>query len=83
MIEFIQALINQDLAYEMNGNIFFDLEAYPKYGKFVNVTDDLETEDNELSKPVNNNLGEILNHRKKIIKATKEEIRLHQDYFSQ
>ena len=40
-------------------------------------------EDNELSKPVNNNLGEILNHRKKIIKATKEEIGLHQDYFSQ
>ena len=50
MIEFIQALINQDLAYEMNGNIFFDIEAYPKYGKFVNISDDLETEDNELSK---------------------------------
>ena len=50
MIEFIQALINQDLAYEMNGNIFFDIESYPKYGKFVNINDDLETEDNELSK---------------------------------
>ncbi len=50
MIEFIQALINQDLAYEMNGNIFFDIEAYPKYGKFVNISDDLEIEDNELSK---------------------------------
>ena len=46
MIEFIQALINKDLAYEMNGNIF-DIEAYPKYGKFVNVSDDLETEDND------------------------------------
>ena len=34
----------------MNGNIFFDIEAYPKYGKFVNISDDLETEDNELSK---------------------------------
>ena len=50
MIEFIQALINQDLAYEINGNIFFDIEAYPKYGKFVNINDDLETEDNELAK---------------------------------
>jgi len=50
MIEFIQALINKDLAYEMNGNIFFDIEAYPKYGKFVNISDDLEIEDNELSK---------------------------------
>lgn len=50
MIEFIKALINQDLAYEMNGNIFFDIEAYPKYGKFVNISDDLEIEDNELSK---------------------------------
>ena len=50
MIEFIQALVNRDLAYEMNGNIFFDIEAYPKYGKFVNISDDLETEDNELSK---------------------------------
>ena len=50
MIEFIQDLINQDLAYEMNGNIFFDIEAYPKYGKFVNISDDLEIEDNELSK---------------------------------
>jgi cysteinyl-tRNA synthetase len=50
MIEFIQALINQDLAYEMNGNIFFDIEAYPKYGKFVKISDDLEIEDNELSK---------------------------------
>ena len=50
MIEFIQALIDKDLAYEMNGNIFFDIEAYPKYGKFVNISDDLEIEDNELSK---------------------------------
>jgi len=50
MIEFIKALINQDLAYEINGNIFFDTEAYPKYGKFVNISDDLEIEDNELSK---------------------------------
>ena len=50
MIEFIQALIDQDLAYEMNGNIFFNIEAYPKYGKFVNINDDLETEDNELLK---------------------------------
>ena len=50
MIEFIQALIDQNLAYEMNGNIFFDIEAYPKYGKFVNINDELETEDNELLK---------------------------------
>ena len=50
MIEFVQALIDQDLAYEMNGNIFFDIEAYPKYGKFVNINDELETEDNELLK---------------------------------
>ena len=39
-------------------------------------------EDNESSKTIHNDSGEILNHRKKIIKATKEEIRLHQDYFS-
>jgi len=50
MIEFIQALIDQNLAYEMNGNIFFDIEAYPKYGKFINIKDDLEAEDNELLK---------------------------------
>ena len=50
MIEFIQALIDQNLAYEMKGNIFFDIEAYPKYGKFVNINDELETEDNELLK---------------------------------
>ena len=50
MIEFIQALIDQNLAYEINGNIFFDIEAYPKYGKFVNINDELETEDNELLK---------------------------------
>ncbi len=50
MIEFIQALIDQDLAYEMKGNIFFNIEAYPKYGKFVNINDELETEDNELLK---------------------------------
>ena len=40
-------------------------------------------EDHESSKPVNNNSSEILNHQKKIIKATKEEIESHQDYFSQ
>ena len=50
MIEFIQALIDQSLAYEMKGNIFFDIEAYPKYGKFVNINDELETEHNELLK---------------------------------
>ena len=50
MIEFIQALIDKNFAYEMNGNIFFDIEAYPKYGKFVNINDNLETEDNELLK---------------------------------
>ena len=50
MIKFIQALIDQNLAYEMKGNIFFDIEAYPKYGKFVNINDELETEDNELLK---------------------------------
>ena len=40
-------------------------------------------EDNESSKSVNNNSSEIPNHQTKIIKATKEEIELHQDYFSQ
>jgi len=40
-------------------------------------------EDHESSKPVNNNSSEILNHQKKIIKATKEEIESHKDYFSQ
>ena len=50
MIEFIQVLIDKNLAYEIKGNIFFDIEAYPKYGKFVNINDELETEDNELLK---------------------------------
>ena len=39
-------------------------------------------EDNDSSKTIQDDKGEILNHQKKIVKATKEEIRLHQDYFS-
>ena len=50
MIEFIQALIDQNFAYEMNGNIFFNIEAYPEYGKFINIKDNIETEDSELLK---------------------------------
>ena len=50
MIEFIQTLIDNDLAYEMDGNIFFSIEKYPHYGKFVKINDDLEIEDIELSK---------------------------------
>lgn len=50
MIEFIQTLINEKFAYEINGNIFFDTMNYQGYGKFVNIEDDLEKEDNELSK---------------------------------
>ena len=33
MIEFIQILVDNDLAYEMDGNIFFSIEKYPHYGK--------------------------------------------------
>ena len=50
MIEFIQTLINEKFAYEINGNIFFDTKSYQGYGKFVNIEDDLEKEDNELLK---------------------------------
>ena len=39
-------------------------------------------EDSASPKTIDNNSDEILNHRKKIIKATEEEIILHQDYFS-
>ena len=39
-------------------------------------------EDSTSPKTIENNSDEILNHRKKIIKATEEEINLHQDYFS-
>ena len=39
-------------------------------------------EDSVSPKTIDNNSDEILNHRKKIIKATEEEIILHQDYFS-
>ena len=44
ILDFSKSNLNVD------GNIFFEIEAYPKYGKFVNISDDLETEDNELSK---------------------------------
>ena len=54
MIEFIQTLIEKKYAYEIDGNVFFDIESYPKYGKFVNIDDELQTEDNELSKKNSN-----------------------------
>lgn len=50
MIEFIQTLIEKKYAYEIDGNVFFDIESYPKYGKFVNIDEQLQIEDNELSK---------------------------------
>ena len=51
MIDFIKSLIEKGVAYEVNGNIFFDTKAYKKYGKFVNIDDkNLSTEDDELGK---------------------------------
>jgi cysteinyl-tRNA synthetase len=51
MIDFIKSLMDKGMAYNVNGNIFFDTKEYSKYGKFVNIDDDnLSKEDNELGK---------------------------------
>jgi len=51
MIDFIKSLMDKGMAYNVNGNIFFDTKEYSKYGKFVNIDDDsLSREDNELGK---------------------------------
>ena len=51
MIDFIKSLTDKGMAYNINGNIFFDTKEYSKYGKFVNIDDDnLSKEDNELGK---------------------------------
>jgi cysteinyl-tRNA synthetase len=51
MIDFIKSLMDKGMAYNINGNIFFDTKEYSKYGKFVNIDDDnLSKEDNELGK---------------------------------
>ena len=39
-------------------------------------------EDNQMPKKIDDSVGEILKHRKRIIKATQEEVKLHKDYFS-
>jgi cysteinyl-tRNA synthetase len=33
MIEIIQGLLEKDIAYEVNGNIYFDIRRFPEYGK--------------------------------------------------
>ena len=51
MIDFIKALMAKGVAYNIDGNIFFDTKKYSKYGKFVSIDDDnLSREDNELGK---------------------------------
>ena len=51
MIHFIKSLIEKGVAYNVDGNIFFDTKEYSKYGKFVNIDDNnLSREDNELGK---------------------------------
>lgn len=38
MIEIIENLINKGFAYEKNGNVFFNIEKFPKYGKLSGNT---------------------------------------------
>ena len=33
MIEIIQGLLEKDIAYEVNGNVYFDIKRFPEYGK--------------------------------------------------
>ncbi len=33
MINIIQGLLEKDIAYEVNGNVYFDIERFPQYGK--------------------------------------------------
>ena len=33
MIDIIQGLLEKDIAYEVNGNIYFDIKRFPEYGK--------------------------------------------------
>jgi len=40
MIEFIQVLLDKDVAYEKNGNVFFDITKFPDYGKLSGKTPD-------------------------------------------
>ena len=58
MIHFIKSLMDKGVAYNVNGNIFFDTKEYSKYGKFVNINDDsLFREDNELGKKHSNDFA--------------------------
>ena len=58
MIDFIKSLTDKGMAYNINGNIFFDTKEYSKYGKFVNIDDDsLSREDNELGKKHSNDFA--------------------------
>lgn len=38
MIKMIERLIKKDFAYEKNGNVFFDIEKFPEYGKLSGNT---------------------------------------------
>lgn len=38
MIKIIETLIEKDFAYEKNGNVFFDIEKFPEYGKLSGNT---------------------------------------------
>jgi cysteinyl-tRNA synthetase len=33
MIDIIQSLLEKDIAYEVNGNVYFDIKRFPEYGK--------------------------------------------------
>ncbi len=48
IIELIETLIERDYAYESNGSVYFDVTAFPEYGKLSNQTlEDVETQGQE------------------------------------
>ena len=48
IIELIERLLARDVAYESNGSVYFDVTAFPEYGRLSNQTlDDLEATDEE------------------------------------